>query len=157
MKCEKCKEREATFFYSSNYNGKKIERHLCTHCAREEGFGEMLNPTRVFDDAFDSIFDDFFSPMRSFMALPSFDLFGKGLHSIMTPALPRLHFVLDEKDSSPPRHMEESEAKIPSEMDESLRKEREKAALKAQLEDAVKAEDYEQAIILRDKLREMEK
>ncbi len=157
MKCEKCNEREATFFYSSNYNGKKSERHLCAHCAREEGFGEMLSPARVFDDAFDSMFQDFFSPIRSFMSIPSFDLFGRGLHSIMAPTLPRLHIVLDENERSTSQPMEESETKIPSEMDESVRMAREKAALKAQLEEAVKAEDYEKAIVLRDKLRELDK
>ncbi len=156
MKCEKCNEREATFFYSSNYNGKKSERHLCADCAREEGFGEMLGG-RVFDSAFESMFSDFFAPMRSFLSAPAFDLFGGGLRGIMTPSLPRLRFVIDEGERTQAHPMEAAEEKIPAEMDESVKLEREKAALKAQLENAVKAEDYEQAIVLRDKLRELEK
>ena len=157
MKCEKCNEREATFFYSSNYNGRKSERHLCAECAREEGFGEMLSPGRMFDGAFDSMFSDFFAPMRSFLNTPAFDLFGSGLRSIMAPAMPRIHFVVGDGERSAERPPEDAEAKIPTEMDESIKLEREKAALKAQLENAVKAEDYEQAIVLRDKLRELEK
>lgn len=158
MKCEKCNEREATFFYSSNYNGRKSERHLCSHCAHEEGFGDMMKPGAMFDGAFSSMFDDFFAPARSFMSLPSFDMFGGGLRSIMAPSLPRLRIVLgDEASPSPAQPMEASESKVPDAVDETARVQREREALKAQLHDAVAAEDYEKAIVLRDKLREMEK
>ena len=156
MKCEKCKEREATFFYSANINGKKTEKNLCTECAHEEGFGEMLGGTGVFDRAFDSMIDDFFSPARSFMRLPTFDFFGEGLRSIMAPAFPRLHLVLDGGGSAAAPAKEAAEEKIPEDMGEDVRLAREKAALKAQLSDAVKAEDYEKAIELRDALRKLE-
>lgn len=156
MKCEKCKEREATFFYSANLNGNKIEKNLCAECAREEGFGEMLGSAGVFDRAFDSMIDDFFSPVRSFAGLPAFDFFGEGLRSIMAPAFPRVRLVPDggKRAAAPVR--EAAEEKIPEDMGDEVRLARERAALKAQLEDAVKAEDYEQAIVLRDALRKME-
>ena len=150
MKCEKCNEREATFFYSSNYNGKKQEKRLCHDCAREEGFGEMLRPGAMFDSAFDSMFSDFFSPARSFFSLPSFDMFGGFGRSIMAPSLPKLRIVLSEP-SAP------TEAKPKTEVDDEAKAIRERDALKAQLEEAVKAENYEEAIVLRDKLRELEK
>ena len=156
MKCEKCKEREATFFYSANLNGKKIQKNLCTECAQAEGFGEMLGSTGVFDRAFDTMIDDFFSPARSFMRLPAFDFFGEGLHSIMAPAFPRLHLVLNGGECAAAPAKEAAEEKIPEDMGENIRLEREKAALKAQLSDAVKAEDYEKAIELRDALRKLE-
>lgn len=148
MKCEKCNEREATFFYSSNYNGKKSERRLCSECAQAEGFGGMLRPGAMFDSAFDSIFEDFFAPVRSF--LPAFDMFGGMGRSIMAPSLPRLRIVLEEPEA-PVR------AKPAPEVDEAAKSQREREALKAQLEEAVKAEDYEKAIELRDKLRAMDK
>lgn len=158
MKCEKCNEREATFFYSANINGKGSQRHLCADCAREEGFGEMLSPAGMFDNAFGSFFDDFLSPAGRFLSMPAFDMFGGGLRSIMAPSLPRLRFVVDnDRAEAKSPVMEESETKIPDTVDESVRLEREKCALKAQLHDAVAAEDYEKAIILRDKLRELEK
>ena len=156
MKCEKCKEREATFFYSANLNGKKIQKNLCTECAQAEGFGEMLGSTGVFDRAFDTMIDDFFSPARSFMRLPAFDFFGEGLHSIMAPAFPRLRLVLNGGECAAAPAKEAAEEKIPEDMGENIRLEREKAALKAQLSDAVKAEDYEKAIELRDALRKLE-
>ena len=152
MKCEKCNEREATFFYSSNYNGRRSERHLCSQCAHEEGFGEMLNPAGMFDNAFGSFFDDFLSPAGSFLSMPAFDMFGGMGRSIMAPAFPRLRLVIDEKQEAAP-------APAPAEVqvDESVRLEREREALRAQLEEAVKEENYEKAIELRDKLREMGK
>ena len=157
MKCEKCNEREATFFYSANYNGKKQERRLCADCAREEGFGEMLSPAEMFDSAFGSFFDSLLPRGGRFFGLPSFDMFGGGGRSIMAPGLPRLRFFVEEDTPAAPSVGESAESKIPAEMDESVRLEREKCALKAQLHDAIAAEDYEKAIVLRDELRRLEK
>jgi len=102
----------------------------------------------MFDSAFDSMFEDFFAPMRSF--LPAFDMFGGMGRSIMAPSLPRLRIVLEEP-SAP------AQTKPAIEVDEAVKSQREREALKAQLEEAVKAEDFEKAIELRDKLREMDK
>jgi len=158
MKCEKCNEREANFYYSSSYNGKRQERHLCEQCAREEGFGELISPSAMFDGAFGSLFEDFFAPARSFMSLPSFDMFGGFGPIIMAPSLPRLRFMVDPGEKAARgAPMEPAEDKIPDTVDAEACAQREKAALKAQLHDAVIAEDYEKAIVLRDKLREMEK
>ena len=151
MNCEKCSEREANFFYSTNINGEKSQRRLCTQCAHEEGFGEMLRPGAMFDDAFDGFFDDFFAPMRSFMSLPSFDFFGGGESRIMAPSFPRLRIVLDGDRA------ETQDAKPALEVDEATKLLREKEALKAQLAEAVKTENFEKAIELRDKLRALEK
>ena len=151
MKCEKCNEREANFFYSSNINGNVSRRHLCSECAHEEGFGEMLRPGAMFDDAFERAFDEAFAPMRSFMSLPSFDFFGGGRGRIMAPSFPRLRIVLDEPKPSA------EENKPALEVDEATKLLREKEALKAQMAEAVKNEDFEKAIELRDKLRALEK
>ena len=68
----------------------------------------------------------------------------------MAPSLPKLRIVLSEP-SAP------TEAKPKTEVDDEAKAIRERDALKAQLEEAVKAENYEEAIVLRDKLRELEK
>lgn len=151
MKCEKCGN-EANFYYSSNINGKKTQRHLCADCARKEGFGEALDyePMSMFDD----MFSDFFSPMRSLFS--PFDSFTRGLGSIMAPAMtmPRLHFVIGEPKTE--EKAEETKAED-TQVDPELKARREREALKHQLEEAVKAENFEKAIELRDKLREMDK
>ena len=35
MKCEKCKQNEATFFYEETVNGKTRSYHLCRDCAEK--------------------------------------------------------------------------------------------------------------------------
>lgn len=55
MKCEKCNERDATFFYEENINGQKRAYHLCAHCAGEAGlFGSHTHPTG--DEPFPTLF-----------------------------------------------------------------------------------------------------
>lgn len=159
MKCEKCNEKEASFFYSSDINGKKTSRHLCADCARAEGFGGALDyrPAEWFGSMFDemdSMFSDFFAPARSLF--PSFGSFGSPLRSIMTQALPRVDIVIGQPERSA-APLEESEAKIPSDAGSEVRRRRELSALKHQLKEAVKAEDFERAIELRDKIKELEK
>ena len=154
MKCEKCNEREANFYYSVNINGKKTERHLCTQCAKEEGLMESL---RV--PAFDDIFD--------MELLPSFGSIGKAMRRIMSPgfglgsfAFPELSFALPGFDYAPetasPERAEDSESKIPSDAGADIRRRREIEALRSQMKSAVEAEDFEKAIELRDKLKGLE-
>ena len=162
MKCEKCKEKEATFYYSCNLNGEKTEKHLCADCAREEGFGEALHyrPASMLDDMFDDVFggffDGFFAPRRSLFS--AFDSFGSPLRAMMAPALPRIRIVVDEPKTETERApLSETEQKIPADAGEEVKSRREIAALRHQLREAVKAEDFEKAIELRDKLKELEK
>ena len=158
MKCEKCNEKEATFYYSCNLNGEKTEKHLCADCAKAEGFGEMFDrrPMSAFDDVFDGFFDDFFAPSRSMLS--AFDVFGSPMRRMMAPVLPRIRFVIGEPAAeSRPQPKSETEAKIPDDAGEEVKSRREIAALKQQLQEAVQAENFEKAIELRDKLRELEK
>ncbi len=151
MKCEKCNEKEATFFYSSNINGEKSRRHLCADCAREEGFGGALDyrPAMSFNSFFDDVFSDFFSP------LPSFGSFGSAMHRIMAPSIPRLHLVIGTPETKTAA-ASKAEQDIPADAGEDVKRRRELEALKAQLESAVKDENFEKAIELRDKIRELE-
>ena len=82
---------------------------------------------RAFDyDPFESLLEDFFSPRFS-------------LGGTMLRTLPRFRT-----------------AAKPIAADPALNKRREKEALRYELEEAVKNENYEKAIELRDKLREMD-
>lgn len=156
MKCEKC-GKEATFYYSSNINGEKTERRLCADCARAEGFGGALDyePMGMFDELMDGFFGDFFAPRRALVS--PFDFFGVPMRSIMAPVLPRLHIVIGEPQTEAAAPAEQAETKIPTDAGEEVKSRREIAALKHQLHEAVKAEDFEKAIELRDRLKELEK
>ena len=153
MKCEKCHEKEANFYYSANINGEKSQRHLCEHCAREEGFGGVMDhrPRDLFAD-FDALFSDFFAPRRSLLS--SFGSFSHPLRAMMAPSLPRIHILLDEPQTQ--TAPEAAESKIPADAGEDVKARRELAALKEQLAQAVEAQDFEKAITLRDEIRRRE-
>ena len=155
MKCDKCGN-EASFFYSSNVNGRRTERHLCADCARAEGFGNALDydPMGGMRNMFDSFFEDFggfFGGGRSL--LPAFDLFGSPMRSMMTRSAPRVNLVV----GSPEQTVQSAGGVIPEADAADIRARREKGALRHQLDEAVKAEDFERAAQLRDQLRALEK
>lgn len=148
MKCEKCKEREANFFYTATINGETTQRRLCTECAREEGLD------RAFDWRGDSIFDGLFA--EPFGMLEEFFGHGSLLGAMMpTMTLPRLRLSRPETREQPAE--ESAGDKIPEDAGAEIRAKRELAALRSQMQEAVKAENFEKAIELRDKIREMEK
>ena len=80
MKCTKCGEREANFFYSEMINGKKTEYILCSECAKDMGL--LQKEDEIFDRVgagFDSVFDSFFNDTnRLFGAMPRLSGFGIG-------------------------------------------------------------------------------
>ncbi len=149
MKCEKCGQNEATFFYSISVNGQHSERCLCAACAREEGFGGAPGDT-------DDLFGGFFG--RGGRVLPGFDLFGRPMRSMMTPTFPIVNIVIgaperQDGEAGPRAPLSETERKIPEDAGADVRARREIAALREQLDEAVRAEDYERAAALRDELK----
>lgn len=147
MKCEKCNEKEANFFYTATINGETTQRHLCADCAREEGFGSAFdwNPGSMFDEFFREpfgMFGDFFGG-RSLLG------------SLMAPAMtmPRLRIAQPQAEVQ----TEETASKIPADAGEEIKSKRELTALKHQLKAAVREENFERAIELRDKIKELEK
>ena len=161
MKCENCNNREANFFYSADINGEKTQRCLCAGCAREEGYGGVLDfdlrPAGMLDSFFDDFFGDFFAPQHALLS--GFDGFGGPFRRMMAPRLtmPRVNIVVGNTNSAAVGVGEESETKIPADAGEDVRRRREIDALRQQLDEAVKAEDFEKAISLRDQIKGMEK
>ena len=156
MKCEKCNEREANFFYTATINGQTTQRRLCSECAAEEGLDKAFGSFGS-ESLFGSFFNEPFGLLESFFDEP----FGRrSLFGGMMPAmrtLPRSLFAPAQQTE--PEHgpaQEESETKIPVDAGEEIKNGRELKALKHQLREAVKAEDFEKAIELRDKIRKLE-
>ena len=146
MKCEKC-GKEANFYYSSTVNGAHEEHCFCAECAREAGFENAFRFEPM--EMFRGFFDDFFAP-----APRLFDGFGGAFGRMMAPAMPRLVVGAPRQAGTAP--MSEAEAKVPSDAGEDVKARRERAALKAELDEAVRAEDFERAIELRDKIRKLD-
>ncbi len=151
MKCSKCSEREASFHYMSNINGECTEMHLCSECAREEGFAAELDrsPIDMFSEmnaAVSEMFADFFSPRPLF---PSpFAEFDRVYRGIMSPMGTRRRIA--QQQSAP-----QETHNIPADAGEDVRRRRETEALRQQLDAAVREENYERAIELRDEIRRL--
>lgn len=154
MKCGKCNEKEAVFHLNSDINGEKTEKHLCADCAAAEGYGEYFRTRsmRLMDEFFRDPFEDMFS---GFFGRNSF--FSELERSFFAPVLtmPRLS-LRSERAAKVEKAAEKTDDKIPETADKELVARRELTALKHSLQEAVKAEDFEKAIELRDKIRKLE-
>lgn len=163
MKCERCNQNEAVLHYTTNINGEVSERHLCAECAQAEGFGDMLH-SNLFGFG-DSLFDPGFgynqmgrSLLDNFFGGTMFPSFGRGL---MAPsiAFPRVQVTLDDRrhrTAAPGAANVSSDEKIPQDAGEEIRRKRELNALKQQLDQAIRAEEFEKCIELRQKIHELE-
>jgi len=154
MKCGKCNEKEAVFHLTSDINGEKTEMHLCAECAEAEGYGEYFKTRsmRLMDEFFRDPFADMFS---GFFGRNS--LFGELERTFFAPVLTMPRLGLRTKNvAKSEKTAEKTDEKIPETADKELVARRELAALKHSLQEAVKAEDFEKAIELRDKIRAME-
>ncbi len=52
MKCQHCNNNEATTHIKKNINGNVTEMHLCSECAKELGVMEEFSPESFFNDTF---------------------------------------------------------------------------------------------------------
>lgn len=147
MKCENCGKNIANFHYKSTVNGKVTEAHLCSECAEKLGYGEKMAGSDIFDGFFDSFFSSPFGRMDS--------LFGFAPMMMPVMTLPRLEIRFDNGQTSG-ETAEKTENKTETKVDPELSKRRELNMLKNQLDEAVKEQRYEDAIVLRDKIKELE-
>ena len=131
MKCERCGQREATFYYQSNINGKVTQVHLCPECAAELGY------TRGMSNSFRSFRRSFFDP---FSLLEDFGMLSNRMTEFPAP--------LEEAARAAAGLVGRDEAV-------QLQKERERNALENQLKAAVDSENYEEAARLRDELKKL--
>lgn len=158
MKCSKC-DKEAVFHYQSNINGEKSEYHLCADCAKEEGFGEMLEfkPASIFGsfnrDPFGSFFRDFWNEPFGML---SDGFFGRNMLSAPTMTAPEVNVKVGSEPETA-NTAEEKTDNIPKDAGGEFRAKRELHVLRSQLRAAVRAEEYEKAAELRDKIRAIEK
>jgi len=173
MKCSKCGNNNTTFHYKANINGRITEIHLCADCARKAGitaekvfgnsifgndifgsgmFRNSLFGDSLFGNSFGSMFDSMFSSFYRDFFTPSIRGFFSDLNGFMMPVVapPMMEmFVRSEEDGE--------KEKVKAAPDAELSRRRELNALREQLNNAIKAEEYEKAAELRDKIRELEK
>ncbi len=141
MKCQHCGMNDATFYYRSNVNGRVTEQHLCADCARQLGYADSLRPAGFFDD-------DFFTrPFRMFEPL-----FG-GLGSRLLTEFPEPVDVTEQARTAVAEP--EKAGLVDGAEQERLQRERQRNALRNQMQTAIETENFEEAARLRDELKKL--
>ncbi len=167
MKCQSCGENEANVKYTQMINDETEELFLCEKCAKKLKLD--MNFKFGFDDIFSSLFASP-SPVRPVEISDGlvcdacgtrYDDFARsgmlGCENCYKVFNKRLDTVLKRLHGSN-RHVEETNHPIHTKKNDksvSLKEEIEK--LKEDLNNCIKSEDYEQAAILRDKIKGLEK
>ena len=161
MLCTNCKSKEAVLHYKQIVNGKKSEQHLCAECAKALGY--TGNGESLFDIG--SILNDFISMpsahtvnktvARCPICSTTYDEFKRtGLlgcdkcydefEAIVEASLAQIQPSTTHKGS------------LCGEAGEKIRKENELNELKENLKKAIIDERYEDAAVLRDRIKKME-
>ncbi len=160
MICPKCLKREATVHISRNINGKKEEYTVCAECAKELGFFPHSNLLFNMSDFMSGVMgkglnhtlpDEKICPGcgMSWDELAKTSKLGcsrcyEFFDSYLEPVMKKIH--------GNTRHV----GKLPESADEKFKTERKISSLKDELKAAIAREDYEQAALLRDRIRELE-
>ena len=156
MLCQKCQSNQATIKLIKNINGNITEQYLCKACAN----GEDIN----FKDFYkDNLFDNFFnafspsisSPLMCDRCQTTYNEFKKTGKLGCSDCFFKFQGYLD----STLKNIHGSTThtgKYPKRCGEHLKLKKEKNELKRLLSEAISNENYEEAAILRDRIKEME-
>lgn len=169
MKCELCNQNEANIVAIQMVNGNPQEIHICEQCAKENSAGFAIPIS--FQDFFQAILDIInMGSQYSYcdneneaeakeiicnicgMTYSEFKKTGRLGCENCYKTFKQLDTVLKNIHGSN-RHL----GKIPSKDRTGLGTKRELTILKQKLDEAVKVEDYEQAIQLRDRIKAIER
>lgn len=168
MLCEKCKNKNAVFFYEENLNGKKKSLSLCKECAEElQGSGE-ISGTSAFPYTFspfeDSIFGGLFGGLANKYVgetkkckscgytVEDFRKSGKAGCADCYKTFSRELEGTIRSIHGGAKHS----GRAPARSEEKHKKETQLKDLKAELKAAIANEEFEKAANLRDSIREME-
>ncbi|MBE4906638.1 UvrB/UvrC motif-containing protein [Bacillus luteolus] len=169
MICQECNKRPATLHFTKIVNGEKTEVHICEHCAQEKsemfmfsgnGFSinnllaGLLNIEPSISETKPFINNEITQCPRCNMTFQQFAKVGrfgcsecyKAFNKHLTPILKRLH-------SGNTAHI----GKIPKRAGGKIHIRKEIEELKQSLQEQIVNEEFEQAALLRDQIRALEK
>lgn len=164
MFCEECKEKPATVHLTQMYNGKKVETHLCESCASNKGAiimdGKLSIPNLLGSFLGHNFNIHGITSAPNSVSCPHCGMnFGDITHTgklgcadcyqafdqTLEPTLRRIHGNSQHIGKVPARGG--GKVLLKKKIDE----------LKTQLQEAVAAEQYEEAAEIRDSIKELEK
>ncbi len=161
MLCDRCGKNEATIHYISYVNDEKTESHICSSCAAKTNMKNILN-TFTISDLFDGFFDapsvkpaaD--NPMKCSkcgMTINEFRNSGRLGCADCYKAFEATVLPIVKKVQGHNMHT----GSFPKGAGKKYEKRRLEDELKEKLNEAVRREDYEQAAVLRDKIKSLQK
>ena len=168
MKCQHCNENEATTYIKKNINGNVTEMHLCSDCVKELGVMDEFSPESFFKDTFFGNFLGAGIPaMNVLSGIEHCESCGSTFNDIvrsgkvgcadcyskfedkLEPTIKKIHGNASHigKHVTYTQEVEPEEEKTPqlSETDK----------LKEDLKLAIKEQRFEDAAVLRDKIKEL--
>ncbi|MCC8015976.1 MAG: UvrB/UvrC motif-containing protein [Clostridiales bacterium] len=169
MKCQHCNKNEATTYIKRNINGKVTEMHLCSECAAKLGVMQEFGPESFFADSFlGNLLGAGIPAMNIISGIDRCEYCGSTFNDIVNsgkvgcsncyskfsdklePSIVKLH----GNTSHIGKHLtytqvddegEKAEEKQPDEL----------TKLKNELKQAVKEQRFEDAAVLRDKIKNL--
>lgn len=160
MLCQLCKQREATVHFTQIINQQKTEMYVCEQCAGESGKLKidlnMLLSGFMGSGSLSGIAD---APVHAVkckgcgMSIEEFNKTGRlGCSKCYEVFGDSIQAMLKQIHGNVKHH-----GKIPAGVSDSIKQARELEVLKAKLSRCIQTEDYEQAAIIRDKIKAIEK
>lgn len=169
MLCENCKKNVANTYFKQTVNGKTSEVFLCSECASKSGVNQTVTSNMAF--GFGDLLNEFFSPYYQTKPLSEgtkkierltcpycnmteeeFFRTGKaGCGNCYSTFKNKLNGFLNKLHGSK-KHL----GKTPSSAGGNKEKAPDVESLKKELSEAIKSENFEKAVILRDKIKEIE-
>lgn len=167
MKCMECQERPATLHLTQVVNGQKTERHVCEICAQQKGYMTNQEDSYSLHDLITGLFGaEHFGIQQqqrmnkeeikcnecqmSFQEFRQIGRFGcakcyEAFKSKLDPIFRRVH-------SGSLEH----QGKIPKRQGGKLHLEKELTVYRSELQELIHAEEFEEAAIVRDKIKAIE-
>lgn len=166
MLCSNCNKNKATIHYKTVTNGVAREMHLCSECAGEMGLGEKY--LDLFGDGlnFNSIFNHLFANGNGKLTTSTTlkcDGCGTDFGTFHSTGLLGCDKCYDVFADAVETMLQKTQGatshngKITGADKEKISKQNELRDLKANLQKAILEEKYEEAAVLRDKIKEIEK
>lgn len=159
MLCEKCGKNSATTHIRSVINGEVFEKHLCSNCAASEGYGDIKtnNLSQMLSSMFDNTITNHTNSQHTRCSCcgSSFDDIAHSgkcgcpecyttFYEQLLPYFKRVH--------GSTKHI----GKIPPSVESNETKSHKVAELRKLLNQLVKEENYEQAAVVRDQIKQLE-
>ncbi len=166
MLCQECQQNPANVHITKIINGKKTEMHLCEACARKkEEMDFSFEPQFSLQNLFSSLLHDGLPGAREKISVSKLQCPNCGLTFAQFSQIGRLgcsecFTAFGDKLNLLLRRIHGNcchTGKIPGRAGGELKVKRELAGLQEKLKEEVQRENFEQAAVLRDQIREMER